>query len=309
MPVSRQYLVRFSALTLAALLFADLPTMCQAGLVVTVESSTVAAGGTGSFDVVLASTGGSYQVGGFSIDLSLPTASGTVFNSVDINTTDSYLFATLQSSPFSFTTFPASELIASDAYNSPPYYTTVDPGSTFALAHVTYSVDANIVGPIPVSIEGIGITTQILDADGDIIPFQAINGNIIIVTSVPEPSSAVVYGIGIVCLALYGKTSGCAGTCAGAVWAARTIPIRNHLERNPVNSFRTASFIKSIWPVHSLRLKIPLRTIKQTEAVILELRNREKTSAQVGFRRCRPLPDLRVPHPGPVATRIGLPRR
>ena len=64
------------------------------------------------------------------------------------------------------------------------------PGETFGLEHVSYSVAPGAaLGPVTVSLVGLGTTTQILDLNGNLLPFTPANGTITITTAVPEPSS------------------------------------------------------------------------------------------------------------------------
>jgi PEP-CTERM motif len=189
-------------LTLAALLLAFGPAPARADLVLIVENSTAPVGGTGSFDVLLLSTLETFGVGGFSVELSVPAASGVTFTAVDTNTTAAlYLFGTLQSPPFSFSTFPTTDFIASDLDASAPGFVNVTPAGPFGLEHVTYSVTpGSAPGPVTVSIVGLSggaPTTLISDVGGGAIPFTPVNGTITI-TAVPEPSSLWLMSVALI---------------------------------------------------------------------------------------------------------------
>jgi hypothetical protein len=176
---------------------------CRAtGLQLEVLNSTAAAGGTGSFDVVLANTNGpsgpSFLVSGFSVELGVSSASGVKFTSADTNTTAAaYIFGTLQQAPFSFNTFPNADFIASDASVTSPYAVSVDPGKTVGIEHVVYSVaPGTAAGQVPVTLVLSNGTTSLNDVDGNPLAFTAANG-IITVTGVvvPEPSTLVLLGM------------------------------------------------------------------------------------------------------------------
>jgi hypothetical protein len=180
--------VAAAAFTLAAFLLWAAPGAARADLVLQIQDSTAAPGGTGSFDVILKNPGGSVDVGGFGIELSVPAATGVTFTGVNTATApaEPYIFGTLQSPPFSFDTFPNMQFSATDSDMSPPFFVTVSPGSTFGLAHVTFAVAAGTSpGLVPVSFVPAG--SSVSDNNGSPIPSTLINGTITIV-SIPEPS-------------------------------------------------------------------------------------------------------------------------
>jgi hypothetical protein len=192
MPASRP----FATICLGfALLIGFGPTPARAGLNLSVLNSTATAGGSGSFDVILANIGGStsYQVGGFSVELSVASSSGVNFQAANVNTSNPYIFGTLQSPPLSFGPFPGQDFIASDSSMTSPFYTTLNVGGVYGLEHVTYSVAPGTpLGPIAVSIVGLGgiaPSTQIYDVNANPLPFTPNNGTINLVSPVPEPSS------------------------------------------------------------------------------------------------------------------------
>ena len=83
------------------------PTPARADLFLEVLNASAPAGGTGSFDVVLLSNGGSFDVGGFSVELSVASGSGVTFTGATTSTADPYVFGTYQSDPSPFATDPA----------------------------------------------------------------------------------------------------------------------------------------------------------------------------------------------------------
>ena len=192
MSASRTTRVALLSMVLAAIVLALGPSEARADLVVTVLSSSAPVGGTGSFDVNLSNNGAtSVDVSGFSVELSVPGGSGVSFTAVDVNTTATYLFGTLQTPPLTFDTFPTTDLTASDFSGTPPYVTTLQPNDTFGLEHVSYSVaPGTALGPVTVSILGLGTTTEILDIIGNpITPTDPTDGTITIMSAVPEPST------------------------------------------------------------------------------------------------------------------------
>lgn len=194
-------------LAAVALALAVLAAPARADLTIQVVSSTATPGGSGSFDVVLTDTGGTFQVGGFSIEPSIPGGKGIAFTSASTATAQPYIFGTYQSAPSPFATdptnpsqpatFPNLMFVASDTYFSAPGYVTITPGETVGLAHVTYSVSAGTAPgtTVPVTLVA-GGNTSLSDVNGNAIPFTAVGGSIA-VTTVPEPSSLALCGLGL----------------------------------------------------------------------------------------------------------------
>jgi hypothetical protein len=181
-------------LPLAALGLGVSPGPAGAAAIIAVGSSTAAAGQTGSFDVVLTSTGGSFNVSAFSVELSVPASSGITFTGASVSTTTAgYLFSTLQLPPLTFATFPTTDFIASDASATAPFFVNVLPGQTYGLEHVTYSVASGThTGVVPLSLVNLGVNTQLLDVSDSVIASSGSSGSITVGgTSVPEPSSLV----------------------------------------------------------------------------------------------------------------------
>lgn len=198
--------VGFTLTALTALLLGLFPAPASADLVLSVGNASAQAGGTGSFDVVLSATNSeTFQVAGFSVELAVAPSSGVSFTAASaLTTTAPYIFTTLQLPPLTFSSFPNYDFIASDSYLSSPGYVTLSAPVTVGLENVSFAVAAGTpAGDVPVSILGIGVTTEILDNNGNPIPFDAMNGTITVTSStvVPEPSSLVT---GLTSLALVG---------------------------------------------------------------------------------------------------------
>ncbi|MGP0063241.1 MAG: PEP-CTERM sorting domain-containing protein [Isosphaeraceae bacterium] len=197
-PTSRASLF---AMVLAGFLASFGPVAARGDFVVTVLSSSAPVGGTGSFDVDLTNNSASttYDVSGFSVELSVAGSSGVSFTGATVDTTATYLFGTLQSPPLTMNTFPITDFIASDSSQTSPYYTMVSPGGTFGLEHVTYSVSPGAApGPVTVSILGLGSTTDTYDIEANPLPTDVSAGTITITSAVPEPSSLGLLATGLI---------------------------------------------------------------------------------------------------------------
>jgi hypothetical protein len=201
MPAFQTSRASLLAMVLAGLFVSLGPVAARAELVVTVLSSSATVGGTGSFDVDLTnnSASTSYDVSGFSVELSVGGSSGVTFTGASVSTTANYLFGTLQSPPLTFNTFPTTDFVASDSSMTSPYVTEVDPGATFGLEHVTFSVSPGAaLGPVTVSILGLNTTTDTYDIDGNILPTSVATGAITILSAIPEPSSLRLLATGLI---------------------------------------------------------------------------------------------------------------
>jgi hypothetical protein len=200
------------AASVAALLLGVAPIPARAAFIVQALNSVAPIGGTGAFDVVLTDTGGTAQVSGFSVELSVPSGSGVTFTGVDTNTTAAaYLFGTLQSPPFTFSSFPTTDFTVLDASMTPPGFVTLNTNSIFGLEHVTYAWSAGAsAGPVAVSIVGGG--TVLSDINANPIPITTVNGTITVTNAtVPEPTSLLLLAAGIIvvcCLSVNASASG-----------------------------------------------------------------------------------------------------
>jgi hypothetical protein len=190
---------------LAAMLVGLPPGAAEAALVLQANSVTASAGGSGSFDLMLIDTGGTFQVSGFSVELSVAPSSGIKFTGVTAGTTTAtYIFGTLQAPPLSSALFPVTDFTASDSSMTAPGFVTLSTiGQMVGLEHVSFSVAAGtLAGPVALSIVG-GSNTQILDLNANLLPFSATNGTVTVSSSaVPEPPSIVAWMIAMSSLSL-----------------------------------------------------------------------------------------------------------
>jgi hypothetical protein len=165
----------------------------HAQMVMQIQPSAAAPGGTGAFDVDLSDVGGTFQVGGFSVEVSVPGGSGVAFTGADTNTTLPYIFGTLQAPPFTFNTFPNTDTTVSDTDFTAPGYVTMTNGMVYALGHFTYSVAPSTpTGPVTVTLVPAG--SSLSDGNGDAISFSEVNGTIA-VAPIPEPGTLILCGL------------------------------------------------------------------------------------------------------------------
>jgi hypothetical protein len=176
-------------LALAPLLTIGSTRSVYGELIMTVENAIAAPGGTGTFDVDLATTGDTAQVAGFSSEI-LVSAPGIEFTAVDTGTIAPYIFGTLQFAPLSASTFPGTDIVGSDVYFAGPFVS-VD-STPVGLMHVSFSVSSGTqAGPVTVTLESTG--SSVSDANGDALAFSMVNGTI---TVVPEPGAICLLAIG-----------------------------------------------------------------------------------------------------------------
>jgi hypothetical protein len=178
-------------------------TPCQAaGLLISAPAVNAAAGSSGAFDVTITNTNGtngtSYDVAGDTVELALGP-SGVNFTGVSIATADTYIYAvsaTTQGSVFSYSTFPGTVLETFDFDVSSVGFREIDPGQTFGLVHVTYSVAAG-AAPGTGSLT-FGPDTSLSDPTGaNITDFSVQAGSFTVTsTSIPEPSSLILLAVG-----------------------------------------------------------------------------------------------------------------
>ena len=183
---------------------------CRAGgLLISAPAVNAAAGSNGAFDVTITNTNGtngtSYDVAGDIVELTLTGPSGVNFTGVSIATADTYIYAvsatTIPGSVFSFSTFPGTMLETFDFDVSSVGFREIDPGQTFGLVHVTYSVAAG-AAPGTGSLM-FGPDTSLSDQfANNITDFTAPAGSFT-VTSVPEPSSLILLAVGGVAVSLF----------------------------------------------------------------------------------------------------------
>jgi len=173
-----------------------------AGLLISAPVVNAAAGSSGSFDVTImnnSTNGTSYDVAADVVELALTGPSGVNFTGVSIATAGTYIYAvsaTTQGSTFSFSTFPGTALETFDFDVSSVGFREIDPGQTFGLVHVTYSVAAS-AAPGTGSLT-FGQDTSLSDPTGaNITDFSVQAGSFTVTsTSVPEPSSLILLAVG-----------------------------------------------------------------------------------------------------------------
>jgi len=195
---------------LAILAFLGIADPSRAGLIIEAPTITAAPGQSGSFDILIYSTGGSYQVAADTIELSLSGLAGVSLTDVSIATTTSYLFVdpgvTNGGGPFSLDAFPNTAFQAADSEFGSLGYVQIDPGVKFGIAHVSFLVDPGAALGERGLILGAG--TSLSDINGDPIGFEAIDG---VVNVVPEPSTVVLVSVGMLCSLAYARKRGLRG--------------------------------------------------------------------------------------------------
>ena len=170
---------------------------CRADLVIETPNLTLNPGSSGSFDLLITSTGGSFNVASDMVELSLNGLSGVSFTNVSIATVTPYIYgansATTEGSTFTFSTFPGTQFEVFD-FLFPSGATTIGTGDAFGLVNVQYSVAADAT-PGSSGTLVIGPDTSLADAAGANVPFTSPGGSITI-TAIPEPSAMILLAIG-----------------------------------------------------------------------------------------------------------------
>ncbi len=197
---------RFTAMVLLILMASQgAITPCRAaGLVIEALSSNALPGSSGSFDIVLINTnatgGTSYDVATNTLDISVSGPAGITINDVTMSTSANYIFAesldanyglplaTINSPPTSFTSSDSGDVV-----NGYPGYQVVNPGETYGLAHVDYTVSttAAIGSRDTISIDSLNVGTSLSDQNGNLLPFTPQNGVVVIGSVIPEPSALI----------------------------------------------------------------------------------------------------------------------
>lgn len=203
----------FPAFAVAVIAIAGGAVPCFAGgLMIEAPNLRAAAGSSGSFDLLLVNTnstgGASYDVSADQFVLSLSGPLGISFTGVSIATDPvaaPYIFVSSGTTqpggpPLSTDNFPNTTFTGADTEFALPGFRMVNPGDTFGLAHVSYTMNSStpfgtdtiVIAPSP--------TTLLTDLAGNQISFGISNGSIV----VPEPwaltqaATVVLIGLGLV---------------------------------------------------------------------------------------------------------------
>jgi len=195
------------------------PITARADLVVEVVPAntnvTVPPGASGTLELDLlnpSTNTQSFNVAGFQFELQVPSSSGVQFTNATTSTAAAtYIFAgnSIADSFFGGSLIvsppppPATnDLLGSDTVATPLTFTTLNPGDSFGLGFISFTVDASAApGIVPVSIIPFDISTApsgTLISDNQIpassIPFTTSDGTITIQPGivVPEPSTFMV---------------------------------------------------------------------------------------------------------------------
>lgn len=163
-----------------------------------------APGSSGTFLVLITDTDpmgtAGYDVAGDSFDLTLSGAPAVFFKGATQTGSGGtpYIYAdslsVVFSVPFYFPTTPTqtTDFIAADAgfgAGTYPGFTTIDPGATYALGLVSYSVSASATAGDTIGI-GSGLATSLSGSDTNPVAFATTDGSITVAGSaVPEPGT------------------------------------------------------------------------------------------------------------------------
>lgn len=182
-------------------------------------TTSISAGGTGSFDVVLTDAAGSgVTVGGFDFEVVVGTpASGVNLTNASTSTLGTYIFS--GNSLFGPTlTDPGStstDLIASDVASHPGSGTSLNAGESVDLGSVSFNVSAS--APTETVSIDFGAFTDLSDNSFPANPIAINNmtdGTLNIIgatTAVPEPSSVALLLCGLLALWFVGQRRFCKG--------------------------------------------------------------------------------------------------
>ncbi len=168
-------------------------------LTIVAPNVTATAGGTASFDVLLVNNDStSYNIAGDAFTLTLSPSTGVTFTDATTLTLTQYIYKASSDVDLGvplYDTLPGTSFTAADTIDLPFTSQEVDPGATFGLGRVTFTVDPGVAAgtvfqlnlatfaDVPEALNGPG-------PDFPSFPYDVINGSITIV-SVPEPSSVV----------------------------------------------------------------------------------------------------------------------
>ncbi len=183
-------------------------------LTVVAPNVTATAGETASFDVLLVNNDStSYNIAGDAFTLTLSPSTGVTFTDATTLTLTQYVYKASSDVDLGvplYDSLPGTSFTAADTIDLPYTSQKVDPGATFGLGRITFTVDPGVAAgtvfqlnltpfvDFPEALNGPG-------PDFPSFPYDVVNGSITIV-SVPEPSSMVML---------------CTGAVAGLVVAGR----------------------------------------------------------------------------------------
>jgi hypothetical protein len=206
----RRFSAARSAVVIASLAAAlGLATPCRADLLIFAPALSAQQGSTGTFDVLITNNnavgGASYDIAGDTVQLSLTGTSGVTFTFASIATVaDPYIYVSSGTlpinggGPLSSDVFPNTTFHATDTEFNPPGFRTINPGDTFGLVHVGYS----IAGDAALGLGNLvlGPDTGLADTNGGpITTFTNANGTLTVTPgapSTPEPSALVLLASG-----------------------------------------------------------------------------------------------------------------
>jgi len=172
------------------------PVATRAGLVVSATNPTTAAGGTGSFDILLINDDPSngVDISSFNTEVGVASNAGLTFTDATDATTPGYIFGSVQNGPLG--TISGFSITLSDYLASGSQ--TVGAGATVGLAHVTYTLASSTPAGVPIAITFSTGGTQIYDAGlSEILPLTLQGGTITVTAAatVPEPGTMVLAGL------------------------------------------------------------------------------------------------------------------
>jgi len=223
LPVRPRRLTPLGAMAAAVVLLGAIghPITARADLVVEVvpANTNVPPGASGTLELDLLNTSTTLYVAGFQFELQVPSGSGVLFTNATMSTAATYIFA---GNSFAdtylggslITSSSPTDLTALDTVATGGTYTTLNPGDSYGLGLISFTVNANAPsGTVPISIIPYDFNTapsgtQISDNQmpASSIPFTTSDGTITIqgAVAVPEPSTLTIVAVaGAFCLLGY----------------------------------------------------------------------------------------------------------
>ena len=187
---------RYRRLVLAAVGFVGAAALGHASVIMNLQPVSDAGGSTGdTFDVTLTNTGPtSISVAGFSFGLSVGTSDLSFTGVSTATTTALYVFdgQSLFGPDISVQppNLPGQELEAEDIFAGPLAGSTIGPGGTEGLGHVTFNLSA-ATPPGAIQISFIGADDSLSDPNGEPIDFSTGSGAVMVTggVSIPEPAT------------------------------------------------------------------------------------------------------------------------